>query len=72
MTLGEREVFPDDQDHFAAREIMAFLPDGTFFVSDGYVKTRVVKFNEDGEYLMQWGSPGTGPGQFNRRALGKG
>lgn len=65
MTLGEREVMGDDEDHFGRPTDMAFLPDGTFFVSDGYVNTRVVKFNEDGEYLMQWGSAGTGPGQFN-------
>ncbi len=65
MTLGEREVFADDQDHFARPTDMAFLPDGNFFVSDGYVNTRVVKFNEDGEYLLEWGSSGTGPGQFN-------
>jgi DNA-binding beta-propeller fold protein YncE len=65
MTLGEREVMGDDEDHFGRPTDMAFLPDGTFFVSDGYVNARVVKFNEDGEYLMQWGSAGTGPGQFN-------
>ena len=65
MTLGEKEVMGDDQDHFGRPTDMAFLPDGTFLVSDGYVNTRVVKLNEDGEYLMHWGSRGTGPGQFN-------
>ena len=64
MTLGEREVTGDDENHFARPTDMAFLPDGTFFVSDGYVNSRVVKFNKDGEFLMQWGSSGTGPGQF--------
>lgn len=65
MTMGEREVYASDQVHFNRPTDMAFLPDGTFFVSDGYVNTRVVKFNADGEYLLEWGSPGTGPGQFN-------
>ena len=65
MTLGEREMTGDDQDHFARPTDMVFLPDGTFLVSDGYVNTRIVKFNEDGRYLMHWGSSGTGPGQFN-------
>jgi DNA-binding beta-propeller fold protein YncE len=64
MTLGEREVYADDQDHFARPTDMAFLPDGNFFVSDGYVNSRIVKFNEDGERLLEWGSSGTGPGQF--------
>ena len=26
-----------------------------FFVSDGYVNTRVVKFDKDGKFLMTWG-----------------
>ena len=65
MTLGEREVTGDDENHFARPTDMAFLPDGTFFVSDGYVNSRVVKFNGSGDFLMQWGSSGTGPGQFN-------
>ena len=65
MTLGEKEVVGDDQDHFARPTDMAFLSDGTFLVSDGYVNTRVVKFNKDGEYLLAWGEPGTGPSQFD-------
>ena len=43
----------------------AWLPDGTFFVSDGYVNTRVVKFDKNGKYLMSWGTKGKGPGQFD-------
>ena len=65
MTLGERGVTGDGEGHFARPTDMAFLPDGTFFVSDGYVNSRVVKFNRDGEFQMQWGSSGTGQGQFN-------
>src|SRR5690606_5646383 len=36
----------------------AWLPDGTFFVSDGYNNTRVVKFDPQGKFLMAWGEPG--------------
>ena len=39
--------------------------DGDFYVSDGYGNSRVVKFTKDGKYLMTWGKPGTGPGEFN-------
>ncbi len=53
MTLGEMEVTVDDENHFTRPTDLVFLPDGTFFVSDGYVKSRVVKFNEAGEYLME-------------------
>jgi DNA-binding beta-propeller fold protein YncE len=44
---------------------VAFLPDGTFFVADGYGNARVVKFDKNGKYLTAWGTKGTGPGQFN-------
>ncbi len=33
-----------------------WLPDGTFFISDGYGGTRVAKFDKDGKFLMDWGS----------------
>jgi DNA-binding beta-propeller fold protein YncE len=34
---------------------IAFYPNGDFLVSDGYENSRVVKFNRDGEYVMQIG-----------------
>jgi len=39
--------------------------DGNLYVSDGYGNARVHKFSRDGELLLSWGEPGTGPGQFN-------
>ena len=39
-------------------------PDGRFYVLDG-ANYRVVVFNEQGEYITQWGTRGSGPGQFN-------
>jgi peptidylamidoglycolate lyase len=65
LALGERQVTGTDARHFNRPSDIAFLPDGTFFISDGYVNTRVMKFDKAGKFLMQWGSPGTGPGQFN-------
>jgi DNA-binding beta-propeller fold protein YncE len=44
---------------------LAFLPNGDFYVSDGYVNSRVVKYRKDGEYLLHWGKPGKGDGEFN-------
>ena len=35
---------------------IAWLPDGTFFISDGYGGTRVAKFDKDGKFLMDWGT----------------
>ena len=65
MTLGEKDVAGSDATHFGRPTDIAFLPDGTFFVSDGYDNARVVKFDKNGKYLTAWGTKGTGPGQFD-------
>jgi DNA-binding beta-propeller fold protein YncE len=65
MTLGEAGVAGNDERHFGRPTDIAWLPDGTFFVSDGYVNTRVVKFDRTGKFLKTWGTKGTGPGQFD-------
>ncbi len=70
QTIGEVNVPGNDDKHFYRPTFMAWLPDGTFFVADGYQNTRVVKFDKDGKYLMTWGQRGengkeTRPGYFN-------
>ncbi len=65
MTLGEAGVPGDDNTHFDRPTDIAFLSDGTFFISDGYKNTRVMKFDKTGKFLMTWGKPGKGPGEFN-------
>ncbi len=65
LTLGEKGVAGNDERHFGRPTDIAWLPDGTFFISDGYVNARVVKFDASGKFLMSWGRPGTGPGEFN-------
>jgi len=44
---------------------IAFAPDGSMFMTDGYGNARVHKFSADGQYMFSWGEPGNGPGQFN-------
>ena len=70
MQLGEFRKPGNDETHFGRPTDIAWLPDGTFFVSDGYANTRVVKFDKDGEFLMTWGQKGnngteTRPGYMN-------
>jgi peptidylamidoglycolate lyase len=65
MTLGEHKVPGNDRAHFNRPTDVAWLPNGDFFVTDGYANTRVVKFSKDGRYLFEWGKPGAGPGEFN-------
>jgi hypothetical protein len=51
---------------FGQPAVMAFLPDGHFLLGDGYQNGRVAKYREDtGEFVSQFGSVGTGPGQFD-------
>lgn len=42
-----------------------FGPNGDFFVSDGYVNSRVAKYNRDGDFQIKWGRKGTADGEFN-------
>lgn len=63
MSLGEFRVPGNDDRHFGRPTDIAWLPDGTFFVSDGYTNTRVVKFDKNGKFLMAWGQPGTPPNE---------
>ena len=65
MTLGEAGVRGADERHFSGPTDLAWLPDGTFFVADGYVNSRIVKFDKNGKYLASWGTKGIEPGQFN-------
>ena len=44
---------------------IAFAPDGSMFMTDGYGNARVHKFSPDAKYQFSWGEPGTAPGQFN-------
>ena len=63
MTLGEFRVPGNDERHFARPTDIAWLPDGTFFISDGYTNTRVVKFDRNGKFLMAWGQRGNEPNE---------
>ncbi len=65
MTLGEYDVAGDGPDRFNRPTDVAVASNGDFFVSDGYVNTRVAKFDRTGKFIRDWGSGGTGPGQFD-------
>jgi hypothetical protein len=67
QTIGEPNVHASDDKHFYRPTFMAWLPDGTFFVSDGYANTRVVKFDKNGKYLMTWGEPGSNSGRGGKQ-----
>jgi DNA-binding beta-propeller fold protein YncE len=38
---------------------------GDIFISDGYINSRVAKYDKNGDWVKQWGKPGKNPGEFN-------
>jgi hypothetical protein len=56
--------------NFSRPTDIAWLPDGTYYISDGYVGVRVAKFDRNGKFLMDWGTKPAdpakpGPNEFN-------
>ena len=45
---------------------MAWMPDGSFYVSDGYNGTRVAKFDANGKFLFDFGKAGERGGKETR------
>jgi len=50
---------------FGQASVMTFLPNGDFLVGDGYQNGRIIRYNAEGELLSEFGSVGSGPGQFD-------
>jgi streptogramin lyase len=44
---------------------VAWDSQGNIYISDGYVNSRVAKFDKNGDWVTSFGEPGKGPGQFN-------
>ncbi|MFT4782235.1 MAG: peptidylamidoglycolate lyase [Pseudohongiellaceae bacterium] len=65
MTLGEAKVSGNDSKHFNLPTDIAVASDGSFYVSDGYGNSRVIKFSKEGTYLFEWGQLGNKQGEFN-------
>ena len=67
MRLGKEGVAGDGTDVFNKPSDMLVAPNGDIFVADGHDaggNNRIIKFDRDGNYLMQWGETGGDHGQF--------
>jgi hypothetical protein len=50
---------------FGQPAVIAFLPNGDWLLGDGYDNARIARYSSDGKLISQFGSVGTGPGQFD-------
>ena len=55
---------PSPCNGFCSTTDVAFASDGHLFIADGYRNARILEYSADGKKLREWGSAGTGPGQF--------
>src|ERR1700674_3190775 len=79
MTFGRRQEASDDAKSWA--HVNPPLPaidgffrqptdvtwdsQGNIYITDGYVNSRVAKYDKNGVWVKSWGDAGTGPGQFH-------
>jgi DNA-binding beta-propeller fold protein YncE len=50
---------------FCGTTDIAFAPNGHIFISDGYANARILEYTAEGKRVREWGTAGTGPGQFH-------
>jgi peptidylamidoglycolate lyase len=60
FSVGEPRVGKWDATHFNQPTDIAIRPDGSFYVSDGYVNSRIAIFDSRGKWLREWGKKGAG------------
>ncbi len=74
MALGQPGIRGSEPGLFNEPCDVITAPDGSIFVADGHSGQnmnppegstgRIIKFSPEGEYLMEWGQIGDGPGDF--------
>jgi peptidylglycine monooxygenase len=64
LRIGERGN-PSWQAPFNHPTDVAVSREGDIYVTDGYGNACVHKFSPDGEHILTWGEPGSGPGEFH-------
>ena len=65
MVLGKEFEPGSDSYSFNLPTDVAVANDGSFYVSDGYGNSRIIKFSKDGSYQFEWGAFGNEKSQFN-------
>jgi peptidylamidoglycolate lyase len=55
MVLGKKFVPGKGHDTLFCKPTSVAVANGDFFVADGYCNSRIVKFSQSGEIILQWG-----------------
>ena len=68
-TMGKPGVAGSGPDLFKEPNAVLVAPDGALFVAENHTRDlkghpRIIKFDANGKFIKEWGSSGTGPGQF--------
>ncbi|MEX2264806.1 MAG: peptidyl-alpha-hydroxyglycine alpha-amidating lyase family protein [Bryobacteraceae bacterium] len=66
MEINVGEMPKRSSGGFAGATDIAFGPGGRILISDGYGNARVLEYSAEGKRLREWGTPGTGPGEFRQ------
>ena len=65
MTLGTPGQEAAEGQPFRLPTDLGLDSQGNLYISDGYGNARVHKYTAAGEWVRSWGSPGSGPGEFD-------
>jgi sugar lactone lactonase YvrE len=60
----ERAKRPPEEGGFAEPTDIAWDSKGNLYITDGYVHSRVAKYDKDGNWVGTWGKRGVKPGEF--------
>ncbi len=63
--FGRQGVTGHSENLFDGPADVAVAENGDIFVADGHWNNRIVKYDAQGNYLMEWGGEGDGPGELN-------
>ncbi|MGI9260311.1 MAG: peptidyl-alpha-hydroxyglycine alpha-amidating lyase family protein [Gammaproteobacteria bacterium] len=66
MTVGTAGVAGDGHNTFDGVSDVEVAANGNIFVADGHGNNRIVKFSPEGEFITEWGTAGSAPGEFNQ------
>jgi outer membrane protein assembly factor BamB len=56
---------PPQDGRFRQPTDVAWDSQGNIYITDGYVNSRVAKYDKNGDWVKSFGEPGTGQGQFS-------